>query len=559
MPDPSEGFTEGDDQVTITNVGAGRYAGAGDDYIIVEDENYTQVVAGEEGDDTIVGSIGANNLSGGEGFDHLIGNEADDRLAGDSDGDLIEGHGGDDAIYGGDSGRGRDSQGRFSQDYDLIDGTDDHTPSGDDTLFGGDGDDLMLAYDGDDLLFGGDDDDRIFGGADDDTLYGEDGVDELIGGLGDDLLYGGEGVDTLSGGEGDDTLFGDRFDLFFGDSPFSPFEGGRGFDVLTFELGTIGLTLNMEDFRDIEHFVGTQGNDVITPHHMSVDAHAGDDRMVATEEGQNFNGGAGFDVVTYRLSNKGVTVALDAPALGWVENGRGGFADGDLISYVEGLHGSDHNDRLYGDGGSNSLRGLQGDDTILGGEGADTLLGNIGDDLLQGGAGSDMLDGGAGNDTASYRDSKAGVYVHLNSPTQGGHGLRGDAHFDKLVSIENLSGSYHGDHLRGDEKDNRLEGLFGDDTLDGGVGDDTLIGAQGDDTLTGGEGADAFVFYTGVHTGNDLITDYEQGVDRIEIYGEEAEAEVIYEDWGVLVVIEGPELFSLTIKDAWEIDLTFMG
>ncbi len=558
MPDPSEGFTEGDDNVTISIVGHGKYAGGGDDYIIVEDESYTRFVHGEEGDDTIIGGVGRNFLSGGDGYDHLIGNDANDRLAGDYDGDLIEGHGGDDALYGGDSVNGRSASGRFSQDYDLIDGTESYNTSGDDTLYGGDGDDELLAYDGDDELYGGNDDDRIFGGADDDTLFGGDGVDELSGGLGDDILVGGDGVDTLSGGVGDDTLFGDRFDLFFGTSSFRPFDGGRGYDILTFEMGTIGLTLNMEDFRDIEHFVGTRGNDVITPHHMSVDAHDGDDRIRASEAGQNINGGAGFDIVTYQLSTSGVFVALDAPALGWATNGRRGDAEGDQISYVEGLIGSDRNDRLYGDGGANSLVGRQGDDFLQGGEGADTLNGNMDDDTLIGGAGADELDGGAGNDTASYRDSKLGVYVHLSSPTQGGHGLLGDAAFDKLISIENLIGSYHADHLLGDDRDNRIEGSFGADTLEGFAGNDTLIGAQGDDTMTGGKGEDVFIFNADYHTGNDTITDFEEGIDRIEIYGE-AEAEIIIEDWGAMVVIQGPEQLTLTIKDAWEIDLTFMG
>ena len=112
--------------------------------------------------------------------------------------------------------------------------------------------------------------------------------------------------------------------------------------------------------------------------------------------------------------------------------------------------------------------------------------------------------------------------------------------------------------MRGDDQDNRIEGSFGDDTLEGSAGDDTLVGAQGDDMLTGGEGADAFVCNADYHTGNDTITDFEEAVDQIVVYGD-AEAEIIQEDWGTMVVIQGPELIPLTIKDAWELDLTFMG
>lgn len=95
--------------------------------------------------------------------------------------------------------------------------------------------------------------------------------------------------------------------------------------------------------------------------------------------------------------------------------------------------------------------------------------------------------------------------------------------------------------------------------VNGEGGQDTIFWTAGENALTGGEGADVFEFYTGSPTGDDLITDCEDGFDRIGIYGEEAEAKIIYEDWGVMVLIEGPKVFSLTIKDPWETDLSFMG
>ena len=51
--------------------------------------------------------------------------------------------------------------------------------------------------------------------------------------------------------------------------------------------------------------------------------------------------------------------------------------------------------------------------------------------------------------------------------------------------------------------------------LNGSSGKNTLIGGSSDDTLTGGNGADLFV-YTG---GNDVITDYVAGIDKISIKG----------------------------------------
>ena len=60
--------------------------------------------------------------------------------------------------------------------------------TGNDTLWGGDGNDLMYGHDGNDTLVGGDGDDTLFGGAGNDTLVAGDGTSELWGGEGDDQL-----------------------------------------------------------------------------------------------------------------------------------------------------------------------------------------------------------------------------------------------------------------------------------------------------------------------------------------------------------------------------------
>ncbi|WP_367618117.1 type I secretion C-terminal target domain-containing protein [Vibrio sp. Y20_XG_PY13] len=70
-----------------------------------------------------------------------------------------------------------------SLQYELFVNTDDVViPDGQDTLYGGEGNDVIL------------------GGEDDDILYGDEGSDVLIGEAGSDTLYGGEGDDVLIGG-----------------------------------------------------------------------------------------------------------------------------------------------------------------------------------------------------------------------------------------------------------------------------------------------------------------------------------------------------------------------
>lgn len=57
-----------------------------------------------------------------------------------------------------------------------------------------------------------------------------------------------------------------------------------------------------------------------------------------------------------------------------------------------------------------------------------------------------------------------------------------------------------------------------DDAWTGTAGDDALTAGLGADTLTGGDGADAFRFAL-LSDGDDLVVDFESGVDRVEIFG----------------------------------------
>lgn len=84
--------------------------------------------------------------------------------------------------------------------------------AGNDTLDGGEGDDVIDAGEGNDDVEGGNGDDSIEAGAGSDSLEGGDGDDTLDGGSGDDLLIGGVGSDTYELSRGDDTIRGFRPD-----------------------------------------------------------------------------------------------------------------------------------------------------------------------------------------------------------------------------------------------------------------------------------------------------------------------------------------------------------
>ncbi|MCH8863209.1 MAG: M10 family metallopeptidase C-terminal domain-containing protein, partial [Proteobacteria bacterium] len=304
-------------------------------------------------------------------------------------------------------------------------------------------------------------------------------ADVLVGGGGDDVLIGLEGADILDGGAGSDTASyagsaaGVRVDLLLGTAS----GGDAAGDVLTSIENLAG-----SDFGDVllgnggdniltggggndtlwarggnDTLVGGDGNDLLA-------GLAGDDVLIGGAGADRLMGGAGSDTASYAGSAGGVRVDL---ALG---TGLNGDAEGDTLTSIENLTGSDNRDILLGDGGANILTGgggndvlwaRGGDDTLFGGDGIDRLAGLAGDDTLIGGAGNDKLDGGAGNDTASYAGSSAGVRVDLLLGT----GLGGDAEGDTLTGIENLTGSDLNDTLLGDGGANTLTGGAGNDTL----------------------------------------------------------------------------------------------
>ena len=89
------------------------------------------------------------------------------------------------------------------------------------------------------------------------------------------------------------------------------------------------------------------------------------------------------------------------------------------------------------------------------------------------------------------------------------------------VTIEQARTGSGNDTLFGNDVANLLSAGDGNDSINGGGGNDTLIGGRGSDTLTGGAGSDIFQFLanqdSGRGLGRDVITDFEQGSDKIDL------------------------------------------
>jgi Ca2+-binding RTX toxin-like protein len=96
--------------------------------------------------------------------------------------------------------------------------------SGNNTLNGTSGIDMLFGMNGNDVLNGGANSDLLCGGNGADTLNGGDGNDVLNGESGDDILNGGADNDHLFGAAGTDTMTGNLGSDYF--------NGGLGLDIL---------------------------------------------------------------------------------------------------------------------------------------------------------------------------------------------------------------------------------------------------------------------------------------------------------------------------------------
>jgi Ca2+-binding RTX toxin-like protein len=311
--------------------------------------------------------------------------------------------------------------------------------------------------------------DRWVGDAENNTFSGLGGDDYCDGGKGKDNVDGGSGDDTIKGGAGNDKLL-----------------GGKGDDTID----------------------GGAGND-------RIDGGSGDDTI---------NGGSGNDTI------------------------NGGAGD-------DNINGGSGRDEIDGGDGNDLVAGGTGDDIMIGGKGIDTLFWGDGDgsDIISGGEdrdtvvavgdaakGDNLVLGSDASDKAIFdrvgKDGQPIAQIRLTVDTVEVFDVRGEGGNDTF-EIQDLTGTGVEEILfLGGEGNDILDARATSThvTADGGAGDDVLIGGTGTivnpnnvtlgDTLTGGAGKDTFQFSTDPFAnGNpaqnlnqpDVITDYEQGKDRI--------------------------------------------
>lgn len=382
--------------------------------------------------DNLYGDVGANYINGGLGADNIYGREGNDFLFGEGGDDYIFGGSGADYINGGD---GIDTVSYNDANFGVSISMSNQFVSSGDAL----GDILVNI-------------EKLIGSNYNDKLGGDAGNNTIYGGFGDDILIGGAGADYLDGAGG-----------------FPPGFPVGGFDTASYETASSGVYVAFGDganwtgdaagdvLVNIQNLTGSAYNDILGGNGFAnvLNGGNGDDLLIGGAGGDTLIGGNGFDIASYQNATSGIYLVYGDGA-NWT-----GDAQGDILSGIEKIIGTNFADTIILDGTNNILDGAAGNDDIRG-------MG--GDDILIGGAGADKLDGGTGNNTASYETATSGVYVVIGDSGN----WTGDAAGDVLINIQNITGSNYADTILLDGNANILRGGGGNDTLYGMGGADTF-------------------------------------------------------------------------------------
>ncbi len=284
---------------------------------------------------------------------------------------------------------------------------------------------------------GGTGDDRIFGSQGNDVLIGGDGNDSITGFRGDDVALMGAGNDTFvwNPGDGSDTVEGqDGTDTmqFNGSNANENIDISANGSRVRFFRDVANITMDLNGVEGI-NFNALGGTDTINVGDLTgtgvtaVNLNLASTLTTNAGDGQAdsviVNGTAGADAIAVAGSTSGITVSglaasvhiagidptldrLTVNALGGDDRVDASHLNPNAIGLT--LNGGDGADLLIGSGGADLVNGGRGNDTALMGAGDDTFVWNPGD-------GSDIVEGQGGNDTLLFNGANVSEKIDISA------------------------------------------------------------------------------------------------------------------------------------------------
>ena len=396
------------DYDAIAQSGADVILGVGDGSITLKDvsiDAFKSTVSGSEGNDHIVNDRPLVYIDGGAGNDTLVNSGVDVTINGGRGDDLISLVGGSARI--------------LFQD--------------------GDGNDTIIGTDGDDSLANSHNGKYLAGAAGNDTLTNTGSNATLNGGLGDDVisLDGGSARIEYEYGDGNDTVYGFDSDTTLGFAYDAVERSGNDVVVsigdgnITFKDASIARFINgiegsddadsIANADDGKYIDGKAGNDTLTNSGSDATIEGGKGNDVISLDGGSarifFQAGDGNDTIFGFDGSTTLDFEYDAVAksgadvIMTVGNNALTLKETSYARFVDGIVGTNANDRLINTDPSKYIDGAGGNDTITNSGSNATIEGGDGYDriIINGGSGA-SINGGAGNDVISLGGGSARIF-----------------------------------------------------------------------------------------------------------------------------------------------------
>lgn len=363
-------------------------------------------ITGGVNGDTLAGAAGAaasgDTILGGTGNDSLVGNGGLDVLQGEAGNDTLVGGASNDSLNGG-------------AGSDAITAN-----AGNDTIDGGDSDDTITM--GANFTF----DDRIDGGAQGtggDTLSVNGGVtdvnflntsniENLTAATAGDNRLGfraqAAGITTVTSAAGADTVGASTYTTALSvimDTGADSIATGSGNDTVTFDsTDEMGQTDTINFGSGSDTLTNTAAAGVANTATLDLDNVTNLESLVLSGTTGDDVTTVQFDAVTGAITN---TLTVDASSH---------VTANDQLIMANNSNLATVNFNVTGSSvGQNTLQGGAGADTLVGGAANDSIIANGGNDTFDMGAGNDTINAGAGNDTVDAGSGADSILASVGS------------------------------------------------------------------------------------------------------------------------------------------------